>query len=130
MIEEGIVQLVNANAAVKALVPNGGYMTQLPQNMILPTWSHQAISELPDHNLSGASGTKMRRLQIDCYGSQVQTIQIAKAINKVLDGFTGALPDADATFIQSCLQANLIDFYDDVPRTYHRMLEFEIWYDA
>jgi hypothetical protein len=69
-------------------------------------------------------------LQIDCYGSTAaQAITLAKAIDAVLNGYRGTLPDADATVVQGCFRLNLIDPDPwDASQECRRILEYELWF--
>jgi hypothetical protein len=70
-----------------------------------------------------------RRLQVDVYGAKgVDVLPLANAINNVLSGYSGTLPDPDETQVRSILRSNIIDFFDDLSRTYRRMLEYMVTY--
>lgn len=129
MIEQGLVGLIEGNAAVRAIAPTGGFLAELPKDYPLPSWTHKTVSQPTSATLTSFKGTKMRRWQIDCYGAAAaDAINLAQAIDGVLDGFRGTLGDPDATYVDSCLQSDLIDFFDDASRSYRRMLEYEIWF--
>ncbi len=132
MIEQGLVGLVQADAGVRAIAPTGGFISTLPKDFQQPSWTHKTVSQPPSSLLQGPSGFKMRRVQIDCYGTAASqgadTILLAAAIDDVLDGFRGTLSDPDSTYVDSCLQSDLMDFFDEASRTYRRMLEYEIWF--
>lgn len=133
MIEEGIVRLVQADSGVLAIAPVGGFFTELPKDLTLPSWSYRLVGGAVSHTLQGARGPRAVRLQIDCYGANTgngaDAIGLAAAIDAVLDGFTGALSDPDATVVDSCLlEEEPMDFFDDAGRTYRRMLEYHLIY--
>lgn len=130
MIEAGIVSLIQASSAVAALCPNGaGFLSQLPINQALPSWSYSFISDVPTYVFEGRDKLTMRRLQIDAYGaSGADTINLAHAIDAVLNDFRGTLTDADHTIVTGCFRANLIDFFDRDSRTYRRMLDYRLWF--
>ena len=127
MIDAGIVQLVMANAAVIAAASTGGFYLELPKDYILPSWTYRVVSDNGPYCLRGEHGFVTRRLQIDCYGNiGAEAIRLARAIDKVLGGYRGTLPDPDATIVFGCFRSDLIDFFDDPGRTPRRMLEYEI----
>lgn len=132
MIEQGLVGLIQGNAGVRAIAAFGGFVSALPKDYPLPSWTHKTVSQPPSTTLTSFTGLRMRRWQIDCYGTAASqgadTINLAKAIDTVLNGFRGTLGDLDATYVDSCFQSDLIDFFDDAGRTYRRMLEYEIWF--
>lgn len=130
MIEEGIVALVQADPAVSLIAPVGGFYVELPKDFRPPSWSWTNVSGPASYHLRGKSGPNTRRIQIDCFGDPnrrgTDAIALAAAIDKVLSGFSGLLPDADQTMADGIFQSDLIDFFDDVGRTYRRMLEYEV----
>jgi hypothetical protein len=129
MIESGLALLVQGNAAVSAIAATGGYaLGQLPKGTALPSWTHQVIADKADYVLTGEPSLSDGRWQIDCYGNTAaEAVQLAAAVDAVLSGYRGALPDADQTVVQGVFRTNKIDFFDDVARTYRRMLEYQIW---
>lgn len=130
MIENGIVQLVQASAAVQTLCAAGGYYAQLPEKQPLPCWSYLFVSDVADYTLDGRVDLTMRRLQVDCYGETgSDAITLADAVDKVLDGYKGTLPDPESTTVQGCFRSNLIDFFDSSSRTFRRMLEYNLWFN-
>jgi len=124
--------LVQGTPAVAAIAASGGFLGQLPKDMVLPSWTYLYVGGTPDHTLAGERGPRHRRLQIDCYAyDQAGTITLASAIDVVLNNFRGTLSDPDSTFVQSCLmEQEPMDFpYDDASRTFRRMIEYEIWFN-
>jgi hypothetical protein len=120
--EQGFVTLVNTGASI-----SGGYLAQLPVDAKLPSWTYQVVSDPSDYTLQNAVELGYMRMQVDCYGdTAAQSIILAKAIDRVLSGYLGTLPDG--TIVQGCFRTNRIDFFDDSARNYRRMLEYEIWY--
>src|SRR5450631_2960053 len=130
MLEAGIVSLVMANADVLAITRTGGFLVALPKDETLPSWTHQTLSDSGPYTLGGAHGFVTRRLEINCFGSQrADAVSLAKAIDNVLSGYRGTLPDADATVIFGCFRSDRMDApFDEASRTYRRMLEYEIQY--
>lgn len=132
MIEEGLVKLVQGDASVAAIATaGGGFLVDLPKNQTLPSWTHQVITGPGEYTLTGRQSLRKRRVQIDCFAADPDdAVNLAAAIDAVLDGFRGTLTDADSTVVQGCFRSDLIDFFDDAPRTNRRMLEYEIWFIA
>lgn len=128
-IEQGLVMLVQDNSDVQALCSAGGFLGQLPANQALPSWTHDTITQQTDYLLSGRDSLVVRRVQLDCYGNTAaEAIQLAAAIDAVLNGYRGTLSDPDSTVVAGCFQSNLIDFFDDASRTYRRLLEYMLWF--
>lgn len=130
MIEDGIVKLVQSDPTVAAQCTFGGFYLTLPKGTVLPSWSYQVVSEVTDYTLDGRTDLTPRRLQIDVYAmAGAEALNLARAIDNVLSGWHGALPDTQATVVQGIFRDNEIDFFDDASRTYRRMLEFFVNYD-
>jgi hypothetical protein len=132
LLDQGLVELIQSNSAVLALCPEGGFMTNLPENFTnYPSWTWRTISSTFDTGLLFTKGLIMRRWQIDVYGSAAamgaDCIALAAAIDNVLNGFSGTLSDPDSTWVNVIDPSDLEDFpLDPASRTYRRMLEYEI----
>jgi hypothetical protein len=95
----------------------------------LPLWTYISASEVQPYTLDGAHGFINRRVQINCDGAiAADCILLAKAIDDVLSGYSGVLPDPDETAVHGCFRTNVVDFFDDPGRTSRRILEYEIWF--
>lgn len=130
MIEDGIVQLVQTDPTVAAQCTFGGFWLSLPKGTPLPSWSYQVISEPTEYTLRGRTDLMPRHLQIDVFAMEgAQALSLARAIDNVLSGWKGTLPDAQATVVQGIFRDNELDFFDDASRTYRRMIEFFINYE-
>jgi uncharacterized protein DUF3168 len=131
MIEQGLVLLVQGTPAVSAIASAGGFFVELPKEQALPSWTYSAVSDVPDYALSGPTAMHYRRIQIDCFGIEpAEVIRLAGAIDNVLSGFHGTLTDPETVKVQGCFRTNLIDFFEDDPRNFRRMLEYELWFGS
>ncbi len=129
MIEQGITLMVMADATVKSLCAAGGFMGTLPKDQALPSWTYKVISDTSSISLKGRNKLTGQRWQVDVYGSDpASCISLASAVDAVLDTANGTLADVDATVLQLCVRCGKEDFFDDVNRTYRRMLEYELWF--
>lgn len=129
MIELGIVMKINAGLGNTI----GGFLDTLPKDQALPGWTYGVVSRVRKTTLQCPSGLSMMRLQVDIYGYEAQqgadVLTIAKQIDLILNGYRGALPDPDSTYVDSCFTSDVKDFpLDPESRNYRRMLEYEIWY--
>lgn len=128
MFEQGLSMLVQANPAVAAIAKTGGWPTDLPKGTQLPSWSYFIASDGEQYTLRGRAGLSSMLVQIDCYGADAASaILLAEAIDNLLSGFRGVLPDAHCTQIDSCFRQNKIDFFDPESRTWRRMIEYKFW---
>lgn len=132
MIEQGIVERVNSNSAVAALLGSpGGSLAQVPKGAALPTWTYQTVSNISlSRNLTGVAGLRMWRVQVDCYGyAAADAVNLSKAIAVALNGFKGTLADPDSTIVDSAFLSDIHDpAYDEASRTWRRIIEFEVNY--
>ena len=137
MIETGLVQLIQGTPAVNSIAPVGGFMAQLPKDLITaggpPSWTYAFGGGNTEHTLLGLLGPRQCHLLIECYGAPDQggadAVSLSEAINGVLDGFSGPLPDPSppTSGILSCLlEEEPKDYFDDAGRTYRRMFEYLI----
>lgn len=127
MFEQGLVQLVNANSAVQAICAAGGYATELPKSPTYPNWTHTTISRVVNYTFDGPNRLQMRRVQIDCFGTNAaDCINLATALENVLSGYVGTLPDG--TYVQGCFLDTSNDFFDDTSRSYRRATDYLFWY--
>ncbi len=130
MLEEGLVKLVQSDPSVAALCPNGGYFVKLPDGTPLPSWSYQVISDPADYTTTGERYTQIR-YELDCYADPDganMAIRLARAIDNVLGGFKGTLPDVDQTVVFACLRSDRRDFENSEARNFRRMTEYDIHY--
>lgn len=58
-----------AQSSVTAICADRGYPENLPQGCLLPAFTYEVISDIPQHHLGGMSGPRMARLQIDSYAA-------------------------------------------------------------
>jgi hypothetical protein len=128
MIEQGLSLLIQADPTVRALCPEGGFMSILPEGQRLPAWTYFVVSDPGHYVLDQVNKFGDARIQIDCYGNTAaEAMALATAIDDVLSGYKGVLADADATRVAGAFRNNKIDFFDDASRTYRRLLEYTVW---
>ena len=100
----------------------------LPKDQRLPAWCYTIVSRVSQHTLTADRFSNMT-LQIDCFADTAAGVQqLASAIDASLDGFSGVLTDDDSTRVLSCLSSSSMDFFEDAPRVFRRMLEFDVFY--
>ena len=131
-VEEGLVNLVQSDPTVAGLTPNGGgFLATLPKDTNPPSWSYIFFGGKRPHGLRGERGLTQGRMQIDCYGnSGTDSVNLAAAIDAVLDSYSGTITDGSGSVIvDSCMLSDTpSDYFDSAKRTYRRMLEYEVWY--
>lgn len=106
-IEEGLVRLVQGNAAVLAICPVGGFLSEEPKDEQLPSWMYKFLGESPTYTQAvGETGfVSPAIVEIRCFASDGATVvSLSRAINAVLSGFRGTLPDSDQTVVNGCFR--------------------------
>jgi hypothetical protein len=132
MIREGLVKLAQADAGVQAFCApsGGGFFGSLPKDQPLPSWSYSIISTVPSYTLGGRNPLTMVRWQVDLYAADPDSVvRFGAAFDKVFNGYSGLLPDTDVTVLQGAFLTDSMDYFDDLARTYRRMLEYEIYFN-
>jgi len=131
MIEQGLVELVQADPAVSALCPVGGFLSELPQTATLPSWVYSTISLSRTYPLTNVEQLTMRRIQIDVIAAtSASAITLANAIDAVLSGYRGTLPDPDSTVVQGIFTDSMSDFFDPTARNFRRSIDYIVWYQG
>lgn len=126
MIEEGVNQLLSADAALSALVGSSIYPVLVPEQTTWPCVSYQVASSVTDYTVDGAAETA-KRMQFDCWGlTYASTKQVQTAVSNVLDGFTGLLPDG--TVIKGAFRGVDLDAYDSGHRVFRALVEYVFHY--
>lgn len=126
-IQRAVANFVITDSAVTALVTQRIYPQRLPQNPEYPALVFRRVSGPQVHNLAGAAGRAVPRVQIDCYAeTYTQMEALADAVKARLDGFRGTMTTADSPalsfVVDTCKLENSLDFDEsDVPnKTLHR----------
>jgi hypothetical protein len=134
MIEQGIAQLVAANAAVQALIGNPArfYPVLVPEDAAYPCASYQVISDTPVDLLDGTRTLQPLRMQIDTWsGGPVNASygaakNVQAAIRSLLEGFRGQLPEG--TNVAYIHVAMARDLYEQDARCYRTSTDFVIYF--
>lgn len=108
----------------------GGFAGQLPENATVPAYTYNVFSDPANTTLRSVSGFGNRRFQFDVFGPRAVDAQLlANAIDRVLNGFSGALPDPDSTKVDSIIRTDRMGpKYSDSARNFWVMLEYSVWY--
>lgn len=108
----------------------GGFAGHLEENQPLPAYTYKVVSPNQYTGLQFFKGLTMWRFQFDCFGATAVVAQtLANAIDRILNGFTGTLPDPDSTWVNVCLQTDRNGpNFSDSARNFWVMLEYEIWF--
>jgi hypothetical protein len=101
-IGESINAYLLGQSTVTAIVADRGKPDGLPQHIELPAYTYEVISDAPSHHLSGVSGLRQARLQIDCYAdTRKRANQLDEAILALLDMQRGTFGGTYCNTIQA-----------------------------
>lgn len=122
MIEQGLTALVTADPGVSALIGTCFYPVILPETPTYPCMSYQVVSASSEYNL-GATAERWKRIQFDAYGQAYSDCKaIVAALDTVLDGYTGTLPDG--TQILGSFRVVELDLMLQYSRVFRTMVEY------
>jgi hypothetical protein len=135
-VEQGLIMLLQANAAVAA-ISTGGWEAELPPDATLPNWSWITIYKHPQYALQAMPGLVPWAVQIDSYSASDQgadsqsansvgTIPLAQAIYNCLSGYQGTLPDPQNTQVDSIFLEDEELYFDSVRRTWRIRQDYRV----
>jgi porphobilinogen deaminase len=123
-LETKIFNLLTADAAVKAIVADRVYPSQLKQGCRLPAISFVRVSGGFDLDLEGNSGTENPRIQVDCWALGYQQAKdLGKAVRRAMNAATAAGAGFTATAI------NDADIHDDAANYHGVSIDFSCWHE-
>ena len=127
MIEQGLVMKIQAESGYSTV---GGFAGQLPENLPAPVYFYKVISDQANTTLQSFKGFGSRMFQFDCFGAKAVDAQLlANAIDVVLNGFHGTLPDPDSTRVDSIFRTDRMGPEpSSSSRNFWVMLEYKVWY--
>ena len=119
MLESGLFAMLVADPTVAGSIATRLYPMILPDDVTLPAATYQRISTVTDQTLTSIVSLTTVRMQFDTWASSYTVAkQIADALNSVLEGFYGSLPNG--VQIANITLDSQIDLYDS-PTTYYRV---------
>ena len=143
MFEVGLIQFLKNNTGIAALVSGRVFAGRIPKNADAATYPcivWTVASTMDNPIISGTSGFRMKRVQLDCYDrinrvnetghSYVANVRVADAVRSAFQTFLhGTFPDG--TKVDSCVIISDQDFPDepgDSGQLFRRMIEVQIAY--
>lgn len=101
MILDGIIELLNRDSAVNAVVDSRIYKSDLPRGYKLAAIAVHRYNGSQNYDFNGPVTVGEDMVQLDIYAGDADTCQsLAKLVKAVLNAFIGALPDG--TVVQGC----------------------------
>lgn len=112
-----------ANGTISGLVSTRIYPLILPKSPTMPALVYHKVSGPRVHDLDGASGRALPRIQIDSWADTYTGAQaLAAAVRGSLDGYNGLLTTIRATFKLD----NEIDDYEEDTKLYRVIQDYII----
>jgi hypothetical protein len=112
------------SSGVSAVVDDRVFPLVRKQGSDLPAVTYQVVAGVPQQCLSGFTGALTQvRVQVDVWGSTPDEVFSLGALvqNAMLaDSTTNGIRRATLNLFQ--------DFFEDAPRIYRRLLDFNVWY--
>jgi hypothetical protein len=135
-IEQGLLQLLTGNSGVTTLVGTKVYWILAPKGnsagAALPYIVLSRVATGDTYDMRGATGLRDGLFQFDCYATDYYSSRaISLAVRKLLESYTGNLPDTGATLVSAVLTEKDWDMpYEEGGKgwVFRALLEFRVWY--
>jgi len=125
-IEDAIYSKLSGTSGITALVGRRIYPVVLPQKCKLPAITYDKVSDPQIHTMGSESNPCHPRFTIHVWGETLKNvIDIAEQVKTALKYYTGTIA---SMIIQRIYYDNETDIYEPQTETYHRALDFLIWY--
>lgn len=130
MINRGLVMRIQAGIVSSFPTCKGGMEGQLSQNQAPPSYTFRVISDPANTTLRSFKGFGNRRYEFRCWGVDAASADaLANAVDALLNGFSGVLPDPDATRVDSMFRTDRMEAdFSSSARNFWVMLEYSIWF--
>lgn len=126
-IEEAIYAKLNGDVNISALVSTRIYPLKMPDKTPMPAITYFRVSGPRVEHFQGSSTLAHPLYQIDAWGKTLrEVINLSSKIRNALQGYAGTIASVR---IQGILFENDTDLYEEDTETYHRAMDFRIWYD-
>jgi hypothetical protein len=101
---------VIADAAVMAMVGDRMFPVKLPQNVLYPALSYNQVSGVRTYDLCGPTGRVRPRITINSWAeTYADARDLAHAVRKAIEGFTGTMGGSPGTPIANVTLDNEVD---------------------
>lgn len=134
-IAAAIRGLFLADAQIVAIVGQRVFVGQAAQGNVGPHIVINKIAEDQDYHLEGESGPSQARMQIDCWGLNLEAVsQLGKRVRQVFSGYSGrvyygtASPQAFVT-IKGVFIQNGREAYEPESKLFRNMRDYLVHYD-
>jgi hypothetical protein len=145
MIEQGLVQLLNTNAGVTALVPDDSagtpqiYWGAAPKSAKVPYIVLSRVGTKDEYTMAGPIGQRNGLFQVSCFTDSTTGVAngyytsraMSVAVRQVLQSYRGNLPDTQSTAVTAVFTEKDWDMpYEEGSKgfVFHALLQFRVWY--
>ena len=127
-IEEGLVNKLINNTALKALIGDRVYALTLAQNTVLPAIVYQRISTWRAMTLDqGAGGLSNPRFQFTIYAASYASAKaVADALRNALLGYRGWVGKTSNVQIHGILSEGEFDSYEPEADVYYTTVDYKV----
>lgn len=126
--EEGMLDVLEANAGLLALISTRIYPRELPQEPTLPALTYSLVTAPTDYTHDSGVKKVRAQYQFDCWGTSYgETVRLATALKLAIPSLRAVLSSGhrcDRAFI-----VNSGDTYDPESKRDRRMVEVELSYE-
>lgn len=144
-IEQGLLQLLGADAGVTALVPNDVagtpqvYLGAAPKSAKTPFIVLSRVGTTDTYTMDGPISQRSGLFQVSCFTDSTTGVTngyytsraISLAVRQVLQSYRGNLPDTQSTAVTAVFTEKDWDMpYEEGSKGYvfHALLQFRVWY--
>ncbi len=133
-IENAIYALLSTNTGFMAVAGTRIYQTILPQAVVYPCVSFQAVTGASDYVMEGASGLASVRMQFDLFADDPDDLlDLKAAVMNALSAYRGSV-GSPPTKIQGAFRESERDNYESPLseaglRVWSKSLDFNIWFE-
>lgn len=126
MLEADLRSWLLMQPEITARIGTRCYPMRLPQDVVFPALTYQAISGSSPVSHEGGTGIAQKRIQFDCWGERYDdALALAGALRTALSGVLtsmGGTPSVAGRIV------NDLDVSEPEPSLWRRMIETALWY--
>jgi hypothetical protein len=136
VLEAAVYNILSTTAAITAITSTRIYPLVAPQSADFPRITYQIIVDAPDHVLSGASGLRESRVQIDCWTDDADydmAHTLADKVRVALDTFRGTAGGTGSIWVHQIHLNDQSDGFEEDIEASERgirrvIMDFTVWY--
>ncbi len=128
-MEEKLIALLLANSSLSALVSDRIYWSKMEPSSLLPRINMTVVSDVADYNMDSASGLRVARVQIDCYGETYASARaVSRAVEAAIGGYKGTSGAVKFDGIFMVEQRDVIEEDNTPSDLFGVSVDYQIWH--